>query len=80
MQRKQHPIITGILFGILILSIHLTLTGTWIAADINHCQSTIMVKNQYFPLLTIICFFVPSAMIILFITHFHTLKNKLKRS
>jgi hypothetical protein len=78
MKKNTDNLFTTLIFAILLISVYLTISGKWIAKDINFWQTTVLGNGKYFPILTIACLFVPPAMILLFIKYFLTQKKTLK--
>jgi len=58
-------IIVYLTFSILIISVYLSFTGTWMASDINKWQITIMGENKFYPIITAGILFIPPMLILL---------------
>lgn len=67
MKKKGGGIISIGVFCILILSVYVTVTNSWIAKDINRWQAGIMGNNKYYPIITIGCLFIPPAIVLMFL-------------
>ncbi|MBK7667971.1 MAG: hypothetical protein IPJ32_11905 [Sphingobacteriaceae bacterium] len=76
MYKKIDKIIIYLTFILLVVSVYLTFTGSWLARDINLLQMKWIGETKYYPVLTIGILFIPPMLILLPIKLY--LKKKLK--
>lgn len=65
MYKKIDKIIIYLTFILLILSVYLTFTGTWLVKDINFLQMKWTGERKYYPVLTIGILFISPMLILL---------------
>ncbi len=58
-------VIIYLTLALLILCSYLAFANTWIAADINNWQMTVLKQPKFYPILTIAIMFIPPMLVVL---------------